>query len=240
MRKTLLLATVFSLALFALDAETAKQNYLDRQSYNNGQIVTSIVRATDYNIMSDINEMVQQKYRVFFFKIIDDCAYLMYQMDAGAVQGAYLFCQETVTSRDSIVKKQVTNIVKRFKEELVPVSVTFDATYSLWYHLPDFYQVFDREALSDLDTPFLVLGNSLDELLANLKVKHDYIPYGLNYSANEGYTAVILPSASMRFKDIQIQSIPLEKFNTVVIPENWTAVGADTDGKNIMILLVLL
>jgi hypothetical protein len=240
MRKKYLLATLFSLALFALDAEAAKQNYLDRQSYNNGQIVTSIVRATDFNIMSDINELAQQKYRVFFFKIIDDCAYLMYQKDAGAVQGGYLFCQETLTSRDSIVKKQVNNIIKRFKEELVPVSVTFDATYSLWYHLPDFYEVLDREALSDLDTPFLMLGKTMDELLANLKENASFIPYGLNYCTSQGYTAVVLPSASKRFKDIQIQSIPLEKFNTVVIPENWTAVGADTDGKNIMILLVLL
>jgi len=240
MRKTVSLLLCLSVALFFLNAEDAKQNFLDRQSIQNGQIVTSVVRATDYNIIADLKEMKQQNYRPFFFKIIDDCAYLMYQKGTSAIQGEYLFCQETVTRADTIVKKQVSNILDRFKEQLVPVSVRFDGTYSLWYQIPDFYQLFDQAKVLGKDTPFLVLGDSPDEIVANLKKAPDFIPYGLNCAGGQGYVTVVLPAASVRVKDVQILSIPLDKLNTVVIPENWSAVGADTDGKNLMILIILL
>ncbi len=217
-------------------AEEQKQP--TRESLQPGKIAASTINATEYDIRKDIYEKNKQSFKPFFLKIINDKAFLLYQSQPSPFAGEVCFIQESKLSDTDQTKKQVSLILARLREKLVPFTFTFEDDYSIWYRMPEYDSVFDGQKILKTDTPFLIFGESGQELVDNLKKNDCFFPYGLSVSQKGECVTIILPTASLRLKDAKIISFPLNDLESTQIPEGWTAVGADLMNNTIYVLLI--
>ena len=237
MRKRILLCISLMLVmLLPVSADTKNQEYLDRREFQNGEIKSSLLYATDYGIINDINEMIEQSYRPFLLKVYQDKAMLFYQKTNTALSKDYTFSQATIKGDDNISSKQLSDIASRLFAKYIPVSFALNSGYSLWYQTKDYDSVY---AQITKNTDFLALGKSANDLIARLKKQPTLMPYGLNVLGDNQYVTALLPMKSKQIKDAQIISIPFGDLDKLQIPDGWVAVGGDIFNNNLIILTVL-
>jgi hypothetical protein len=223
--------------LLPVSADTEKKAYLDRREFQNGEIKSSLLYATDSAIINDINEMIEQNYKPFFLKIYMDKAMLFYQKTNTALSKDYTFSQVTVKTGSNLSTKQLSDIASRLFAKYIPVSFTLNDGYSLWYQANDYDSVYVKMTEK---TNFLALGKSAEDLITTIKSDPTSMPYGLNVLADNQYVTALLPMKSNQIKDAQIISIPFGDLDKLQIPEGWVAVGGDIFNNNLIILAVFL
>lgn len=236
MKKRLIgLLSIFLLCSLCFAEE---QNQPVRATFQDGKIKANTLYATEFTILKDIYEMNKQSYWPFFLKIINDKAYILYQRQPLPIPGEICFLQETRLSGTDQTKKQITLILSKMHEKLIPITFSFNDDYSLWYRMPGYDSFFDKEKNLKVDTPFITLGKSGQELVENLKKDNSFIPYGLSVATTGECTAIVLPTASLRLNDAKILTISLDDLESIQIPDGWSAAGADLVNKTIYVLLI--